>query len=199
MTSGRGQRGASLVEILASLLVFGLFAVGIQQFARTMLRGVAVLAAAAEAQEAARLGAQLIATDLRDAGFSASGALGNGVREASADAVAVVRDLNGDGDSDDAGEAVAYAYAADRRALLRRQGAAPPQPLLNDLSADGLRLVYFARDGSRLATSGALDAAQLRRIHRVSVQVSVDIPHPDPAFGQPIRRVHQVSVVLRNA
>lgn len=193
------QRGASLLELLVSLLVCALFAVGIQQFARTMLRGVAVLAAAAEAEEAARLGVQLIAADLRDAGFSSSGALGNGVQHAAPDAVAIVRDLNGDGDSDDASEAVGYAYTADRQALVRRQGAAPPQPLLDDLSADGLRLTYFAADGSRLAATGGLDASERRRICRVDIQIAVDVPHPDPAYPRPLHRVHQTTVVLRNA
>jgi type II secretory pathway component PulJ len=195
----RHSAGTTVVELLVSLLVFSLFAVGIQQFSRTMSRGVAVLAAAAEAEEAARLGAQLIATDLRDAGFSPTGALDNGLRQAAVDAVAIARDLNGDGDSDDPGEAVGYAYAADRRALLRRQGAAPPQPLLDDLAADGLRLQYVAADGSRLDASGGLDDAQRRRVRRVDVSVTVEVPHPDPAYRQPLRGAHRATVALRNA
>ncbi len=195
----RRQGGASVVELLVSLLVLALLAAGIQQFSRTMLRGVAVLAAAAEAEEAARLGAQLIATDLRDAGFSPAGALGNGLHQAAVDAVAIVRDLNGDGDSDDPGEAVGYAYVSDRRALVRRQGGAPPQPLLDDVPADGLRLQYVAADGSRLDASGGLDAAQRRRVRRVDVSVAVEVPHPDPAYQRPLRRLHQTTVALRNA
>src|SRR5690606_23871960 len=113
----RNCRGATLVELLISLLAFALFATGVQQFSRTMLRGVRVLEAAAEVEEAARLGSQLIAGDLRDAGFSPLGTLGTGVQVAAPDAVALRRDLNGDGDSDDPNEAVAYRYVAARRQL----------------------------------------------------------------------------------
>jgi prepilin-type N-terminal cleavage/methylation domain-containing protein len=192
------RRGFTLVEVLVSLLIAALFAVGVQQFARTMLRGVRVLEAAAEAQEAARLGAQLIAGDLRDAGFSPGGALGNGLRRAAVDAVAVARDLNADGDSDDANEAAAYHFAADRGALMRAPGGAPPQPLLNDVPEGGLRLTYLGADGAPLAAVGELDPAQRARVRQVVVRLVVEVPHPDPAFSRPLRATQQVAVALRN-
>ncbi len=194
----RDCRGASLVELLVALLVFALFATGVQQFSRTMLRGVRVLEVAAEVEEAARLGAQLIAGDLRDAGFSPAGALGTGVRTAALDAVAVVRDLNGDGDHDDSGEAVAYRHAPDRAQLQRRLGSAPPQPLLDGVPDGGLQLTYFAADGAPLAGVGELDAEQRARIRRVLVRVVVEVPHPDPAYTQPLRGEHVSTVTLRN-
>ena len=193
-----GRRGYTLVEVLVSLVVLAVFAVAMHQTERALRRGVRVLEVAAEAQETARLGAQLIAGDLRDAGFCTDGRLGNGVRVAEPAALALVRDLNGDGDSDDAGEAVGYRYAADRRALQRVQGAAPPQPLLNDVPAGGLQLTYLAADGSRLAAGGGLDEAQRARIRRVVVRVAVEIPHPDPAYGEPLRAAEELTVALRN-
>ncbi len=191
------QRGFTLVELLAGVVAFALFAAGVQQFTRTMLRGVRVLEAAAEAQETARLGVQLIAGDLRDAGFSPTGALGNGLRRAAPDAVALVRDLNGDGDSDDANEAVAYQYAADRRCLLRAPGSAPPQPLLNDVPAGGLRLTFLGSDGAPLA-AGELDAAARALVRRVVVRFAVEVPNPNPADARPLRVEQQATVVLRN-
>ena len=194
----RDRRGFTLVELLVGILACALFAAGVQQFGRAMLRGVRVLEAAAEAQEAARLGVQLIAGDLRDAGFSPMGALGNGVRRAAVDAVAVVRDVNGDGDSDDSGEAVAYQYAADRHCLLRAPGGAPPQPLLNDVPDGGLRLVFLAADGAPLAAAGELDPATRARVRRVVVRLVVEVPNPDPAADLPLRVEHEATVVLRN-
>ncbi|MBX3023467.1 prepilin-type N-terminal cleavage/methylation domain-containing protein [bacterium] len=190
-------RGFTLIELLLGIVACTLFATGVHQFSRAMLRGVRVLEAAAEAQEAARLGAQLIAGDLRDAGFSPDGRLGNGLRRAAPDAVALVRDLNGDGDSDDANEAVAYTYDRGRRCLLRAPGGASPQPLLNDIAADGVRFAFVAADGVALA-GGELDAAARARVRRVVVRVAVEIANPDPAARQPLRAEQETTVVLRN-
>lgn len=192
------QRGTSLVELLIALLALALFATGVQQFSRTMLRGVRVLEAAAEAQEAVRLGAQLVVADLRDAGFSPLGALDTGIRHAAPDAVALVRDLNGDGDSDDPGEAVAYRQAADRGQLQRTLGSAPPQPLLDGVPAGGFRLTYLGDDGAPLAAGTELDDGQRARIRRVIVRVGVAVPHPDPAVSAPLRAEHVSTVALRN-
>lgn len=189
--------GFTLVELMIGIFATALFAAGVQQFARTMLRGVRVLEAAAEAQEAARLGAQLIAGDLRDAGFSPTGALGNGLRRAAPDAVAIVRDLNGDGDSDDANEAVAYAYAGDRRCLLRAPGGAPPQPLLNDVPDGGLRFSFLAADGAALG-GGELDPAARALVRRVVVHLAIEVPNPDPTAARPLRAEQQATVALRN-
>lgn len=192
-----GAAGFTLMELLISLLAFALFAAGVHQFARTMLRGVRVLEVAAEAQEAARLGVQLIVGDLRDAGFSPVGGLGNGLRRATPDALAIVRDLNGDGDSADANEAVAYEYAADRRCLFRAPGGASPQPLLNDVADAGVRFTYVAADGAAIAGAD-LDAAARAQVRRIAVRVAVAIPNPDPADSRPLHVEEQATVVLRN-
>ncbi|MEO8601831.1 MAG: prepilin-type N-terminal cleavage/methylation domain-containing protein [bacterium] len=189
--------GFSLVELLVSLVVGALLATSMAQFAQAMLAGVRVLEAASEAQEAARLGAQLIAGELRDAGFSPDGRLGNGVRRAAPTAVSLVRDLNGDGDSDDANEAVGFEYAADRRALMRVLGSAPPQPLLADLPADGLQLTYFATDGTPLG-GGELEATPRARIGRIVATVTVEMRNPNPAETRPIRASQTAAVALRN-
>jgi len=193
----KATAGFTLVELLVGVLAFALFAVGVHQFTRTMLRGVRVLEAAAEAQEVARLGVQMIAGDLRDAGFSPTGALGNGLRRAAPDAVSLVRDLNGDGDSDDANEAVAYQYAADRRCLLRAPGGAPPQPLINDVPDAGLRLTFIGADGTSFA-AGELDPAARALVRRVVVRFAVEVPNPDPAGRRPLRVEQQATVTLRN-
>ncbi len=193
----RGCAGSSLVELLIGLFMCAWLAVSVAQFSLAMLRGVRTLEVASEAQEAARLGAQLIAAELRDAGFSPDAALGNGVRRAVADAVAIARDLNGDGDSDDANELVAFQYAADKQALMRTLGGAPPQPLLNDVPAGGLRFSYLDADGSALTAAGELSDAQRARVRRVVARVSVEIRNPNPADTRSIRATQSAVVWLR--
>ena len=196
----RGRAGFSLVELLVGLAFVGLFGVVVHQFCAALLRGVRGLEVASEAQEAARIGVQLIVADAREAGFSPSGPLPDGIRRAGPTVLAIARDLDGDGDVEDANERVSYQYAFDRHALLRAQGDAPPQPLLGDLAEDGLTFTYLAADGALLPTSdGELDAAQRARIRRVAVRLAIAIRHPDPAFTAPLRAEQDATATLRNA
>jgi type II secretory pathway component PulJ len=190
------DRGATLVELLVSLVFVALFATMLHQFSRSMLYGVRVLETASEAAEGVRIALHVMARDLRDAGFSIDGQLGNGVTIARADALEVVADRNGDGDTNDANERVGYSTDAVRRSLRRSMGNAPPQPLLSDLAVDGMTLEYFDSAGAPLATDGS--PATQSRIRRVDVSLRLELPHPDPAAQAPVRVEQRGSVALRN-
>jgi type II secretory pathway component PulJ len=202
MSGGRARcphRGSSLIELLVGMLLLGLFALAVHQFCSTLRRGVAVLEAASEAQARARLAMQLIVADVREAGFSPAGPLVDGLRQASPDGLAIARDLNGDGDVDDANERVSYQYARARRVLSRAQGDAAPQPLLDDLDDDGLVFTYLAADGTALSSGGGeLDAAARARVRRVGVHLALAVPDPDPAVRQLLRAQETATATLRN-
>jgi type II secretory pathway component PulJ len=192
-------RGASLVELLVGMLLLALFALAVHQFCSSMRRGVAVLEAASEAQATARLGVQLIVADVREVGFSPAGPLGDGLRQAGPTALAIARDLNRDGDVDDANERVTYQYIRSRHVLSRALGDAAAQPLLDDLDDDGLLFTYLAADGSVLSSdAGQLDAAARTRVRRVAIRLAVAVPNPDPAIRQPLRAVETATATLRN-
>jgi type II secretory pathway component PulJ len=198
MSSGRA--GFSLVELLIGMAFLALFAAMVQSSCSALLRGVRILEVASEAQETARLGVQLIVADAREAGFSPGGALPDGIRRASRTIVGIARDLNGDGDVDDAQERVTYSYAPDRRALLRAQGDAAPQPLIDGLDDDGLALTYVDAQGMPLDPGTAeLDSNQLARIRRIAVRVRIALPSPDPASRAPLRAEERATAMLRNA
>lgn len=190
------RAGFSLVELLVGMAFLSLFGLAVHQCCRALLLGARVLEAASEAQEAARLGVQLIVADAREAGFSPNGPLTDGIQRAGPNVLAIARDLDGDGDLNDANERVSYQYAADRHAILRQQGDAPPQPFLADLDDDGLVFGYLGSDGSPLPSSGGeLDAAQRARVRRIAVQLRVAIHHQ---YGEPLRVEQHATATLRN-
>jgi len=193
------NRGFSLVELLVGLALLASFALAVHQCCAALLRGVRVLEAASEAQEAARIGVQLIVADAREAGFSPAGPLPDGIRRAGPGVFAIARDLNGDGDVDDSAERVTYLYASDRHALLRAQGDAPPQPLLDELDDDGLAFSYLAGDGIPLANGDSeLDAAMRARIRRVAVRLAIAVGNPSPYGGGRLRAEQTATATLRN-
>jgi type II secretory pathway pseudopilin PulG len=194
-----GNRGTSLVELLVGILLLGVFAVVVHQFFRTVLHGVRVLEVASEAQEAARIGVQQMVRDLRGAGFSPNTPLPDGIRLATADAVEVQSDLNGDGDTADANEVVGYSLSRSARTLMRTLGQAPPQPMIPDLAPDGLALAYLDADGMPLPmANGRVDDGDRERIRRIDVILRIEIAHPDPAYRQPLRALETATVALRN-
>jgi hypothetical protein len=199
MNIAAGRRGSSLVELLVSLTLTMAFAAVLHVFSRTLLRGAGVLEMASECQEAARIGIQLVTRDLRGAGFHARGGSVEAIRLAQADSVAISMDLNGDGDVADSNERIAYRFDAEKRALMRALGDGPPQPMLNDLAADGLHFSYFDESGRPLPFGemglGQIDRARVRRI---DVTLRIESPNPDPADSTPLRQKQTGTVWLRN-
>jgi prepilin-type N-terminal cleavage/methylation domain-containing protein len=193
------SNGVSLIEVLVSLLILGLVAGGLHQFYLVMLRSVALLSTASQSEEGARISIEIIERDLRSAGFSPGGTLGAGVLYAATDSLRIARDLNGDGDTEDANERVAYSFDQGGRRLMRRLGDAPAQPMLNDLAENGLGFAYTAEGGQELvASSGGLDDNERPRIRRVDITLAVELPNPDPHATKTIRARQTATVSLRN-
>ncbi len=189
--------GFSLIELVIGIAFFALFAAMVQSACTALRRGVRVLEVASEAQETTRLAVQLIVADAREAGF---GQLPDRISRAGRTVLGIARDLNGDGDVDDPQERVTYSCAADRGALLRAQGDAAPQPLVDGLDADGLALTFIDAHGVALDPGSAeLDPDQRRRIRRIGVRVRVALPSPDPSSRAPLRVEETATATLRNA
>ena len=194
------QTGMTLAEVLVATAAFALFAAIVERFTITMLRGVRVLEVASEAQEAARIGVQFIVRDLREAGFNPSGAAWPGITRAERDAIRIARDLDGDGETDDANERVSYSLRADPPTLMRGQGNAAEQPMLADVAKEGLEFIYFDAEGLTIPLPpeglGVLDRARIRRI---DLRLLIEIDHPDPRYGAPIHHMQTATVHLRNS
>jgi hypothetical protein len=182
---------------LISMFFLGLFAAMLFQFNRAVLSSVRLQETCGEAQETTRIVIDMMTRELRLSGYSGRGARLAGLRVATSERLELQADLNGDGDTDDANEVVGYSYDAERAALLRATGNAPPQPMLDHVPAGGFVLGY--RDGNNVSLSGDLDAAARARVHQVEIGLHVVYPNPNPGQTTPvIVRQHGV-VELRNA
>lgn len=197
MRGRRGAAGFSLVEMLVSVLLLVLFAGALHQLVRGILHGVRVLEIASEAQQSARIGAQLVVRELRAAGFAPAAPLRPALRVAGIDRVSMASDRNGDGDTDDSNERVEYRFDADRRALMRVLGSASPQPMLMDV--EGFALAYLDEDGAPVPlTEGSVDSGDLTRIRRVDVELIVAVGLADSS-GAAVARTRQTGTAfLRN-
>lgn len=191
------QDGFSLVELLVSITLLGLFTGAMHQLARGLLRAEHVLEVASEAQQSARIGIQLIVRELRGAGFAPAAPLRPALRAASRDGVGVASDLNGDGDTDDSNERVEYRFDAAKRALMRVLGGGSPQPMLMDV--ESLDLTYLDANGVAVPLSGsAVAAADLARIRRVDVQLAVRIAFTNSGGAAVARNRQTGTAFLRN-
>jgi len=193
--SGRG--GFTLPELLVSLLLTTIFATATHQLCLSLLRGVALLEATSRLQEAGRIALAIIARDLRDTGYGLSTDT-PGVRLASRDATRIARGLNNDGDTEDSHERIAYAFDRDSLRLVRQLGSAPPQPMLDDLAADGFQLTYFDAAGIPIAASEPLPPEDMARIHRIDLRLTLETPDSGSFAITPIRLSHATTVALRN-
>jgi hypothetical protein len=139
-----------------------------------------------------------VVRELRMAGYSPAGAPLTAVRAAGRDFVAVAADLNGDGDTNDPHERIAYAHNAARLTLTRTTGAGRPQPVVRNVPDGGLSFAFFDDDGRQLGGNGAvLDAAERGRVRRIDVRVRVRRQVPQ-LRAREIEMEVSGSVCLRN-
>lgn len=101
-----------------------------------------------------------------------------------------------DGCPDDPGERITYVYNDGEQALKRATGGGAPQPLVNDVPADGFLLRYFDRDGSELEPP--LDSQERAAVRTMMVTVQVSAPHPDPRVDTPLTSELSSTVFLPN-
>ncbi len=193
------QRGSSLVELLTSTLFVSTLMLMAYGFARAALMNARLQEAKSEAQEVTVMAIDVLARELRMAGFSAAGTPLMAVRAAAPDRVEVACDLNGDGDSADSNELIAYTYNPDKRQLMRATGGGSPQPFVRNVAADGVRFAFIDAGGAPVSlSSGGGTTAERSRICRIDVELRVALPNPDPTIATPLTSRVSSSVYLRN-
>lgn len=188
----------SVIEVLAGTLCLSILLAMSYAFARSAFTSVRVQDAKADAQEGTLMAVDLLTRELRMAGYSATGAPITGVRGADPERVEVATDFDGDGDSDETNELVAFSYNAEKRQLVRSTGGASPQPFVRNVPPGGLRFAFFDADGAEmLSPAGGMSLAERRRIHRIDVVLRTESP-ADPAGASPAVSIVSTSICLRN-
>jgi Tfp pilus assembly protein PilW len=187
-----------VVELLTGTLCFCLLMGMSYAFARSALTSARVQEAMSDAQEVTLMAVDLWTREVRMAGFSATGAPIDGVRVASQERVEVAADFNGDGNTDDPNELIAYGYNESKGELVRATGGASPQPLVRNVPSGGLEFRFFDAAGTEMrAGSGLLSADERRRIRRVDMRLRVALP-VEPVGGRAVVSTVSGSACLRN-
>jgi hypothetical protein len=199
MTAASGvnaSAGFSLPEVLVSVFFAVIFGAMLHEFNRAVFRSVQIQTLRTEAQETARIAVETMARELRAGGYSGSGTPLAPLRLASADAIEIISDLNGDGDTDDANEVIAYSYDETRQAIMRATGNAAPQPMVDHVPAGGFNLSY--RDDQGELHPDAADASARARVREVEIKLSVQYYDPISAGSMPVMVNQTASARLRN-
>jgi hypothetical protein len=181
MTDGRGEGGATLVELLVAAAAIGLLMAGLLGLLQLGIRGYTWGAARVEAQQSARVALERAAKELRDAGYDPTGAGIAAVLVAEPQRVVFQRDLNGNGAVDPTSERVTILLRPGEQ-VLRREAGGGAQPLVERVRRFQLR--YFDR-----ARAPTADPA---RVALIRMTVETGRPGPAPAV------VMETEVTLRN-
>lgn len=184
------QTGFALVEMLIALAVSSLLLGSMYSFFLSQRRAYDLREQVAEMQQNIRSGMALLAREIRMAGYDPSGTAGAGIVEASPQAIRMTMDLNGDGDTQDANEDVAYAlYDSGSDGDLdlgRRSAGGPAMPVAENIAR--LQFVYTLHNGTVTATP-----ADLSQIRRVRMTLMAQTAKADPAY--PIAYGHRLAML----
>lgn len=153
----RGNAGFSLVELLVVIAVLGLVMAGALGLLESGMRSYALGAARTEAQQAARVGLERMAKELRQAGYDPAGAAVAAIVVAEPARLVFQVDANGNGVIDLTRERVTYLL---RDGVLRRDAGGGAQPIVEGVRR--LELTYFDRAGAPTVDPASVRAIRIR-------------------------------------
>ena len=212
------NKGFSLVELLVAM-VLGLIVVGaLYGFYKVQARTLKVQENRQEAQEYARGVLDLMAREIRNAGYNPRGVTSGtncagtptagtpGVVTASSTSFQFTYDYRNisnsttpDGNCDDPDEEITYAYqtpgpqscASGTGDIVRTANGT--SEAITDCNVTAFSLTYYAKDSST-----AMSPVVLANIQRVKVSVTIQSKNPDPEFGGQLTATVYSNIDLRN-
>lgn len=218
------HRGFTLVELLVALAISGIIMTGVYTAFKSQQDSYLVQTQVVEMQQNIRAAAELLAQDIRSAGYDRTKTAGAGIVTATVDRLGFTRDLNADGDTLDTDEAVTYGFSlvddgdADGIAdsgsapLGRNSGTATGvggggfQAIADSFQAIEFR--YLDGDGNVTATIGdirSLQVSLLARARRPDSNYDNSVTYSTPSgttwgpYNDNFRRRFQtITVLCRN-
>ncbi len=181
-----------LSEVLVSLLLVQLLAVGVVTFSRSALALLRLYEARREAMQTNVLALEMFAREWRVAGYSAVAQSTQGIVAATAQAVELCADFDGDGSTVGTHERIAYRWDATRQAVMRSTQDSSPQPWLGRVPEGGFTLTYLDPSGQPLAPPHV--APELIAGVQLSIHTSWEEALLEPAASS---RFHATLVVGR--
>lgn len=184
----RGQRGATLVEVLVASLL-GIIAVGtINWFSRFQLFSLRNQAAQSDLQMVARGVSDVFARDVRRAGFDPHcTAAVAAITHADPYTLTLQSDLDGNGTLGGIDETLTYRLNfTDGNSRLERVANDRTDVLLDGIEVGETRFRYFAGDGLEVVNVAAgLTSAEMATIRRVRLELAAEVHAADPGRALP--------------
>jgi prepilin-type N-terminal cleavage/methylation domain-containing protein len=162
----RDPRGFTLVEMLVALIVASIVGLSMVKLFINQHQAFLRQNEGVRATQNARAGVDMMARELRNAGYDPRGSSGAGITQWSADTFGWTADLNEDGDADDDDEQVAYLFKSGSGTLVRREGGT------NVTIADGITGLTFAYFSDENGTV----AAAATEIEQVGIAMTYETP-----------------------
>jgi len=196
MSSKRGERGASLIELMISLVIFLLAMSGLATFLLQNARINKAQQMTADVQANARNTLSVVVQKMRSAGWdplqvglsplTLDPDLADDVSE-----IEVFADLNADGDPDDTDEQILIRHTGTGKTVEWRPDNDVSTPFVtlstnisNDADGDGTIEPMFVPDDTTNPTV-------------ITIRITAQSPAPDPTSGQYIRYTVMSDVALR--
>ena len=144
-----GRRGFTLVEMLIAMVIVGIMGIALVGFLRAQHQTMVRQNSGVLATQNARAAMDMLARELRNAGYNPRGALsGAEIRAMDGDSVAWTADMNADGDTLDSSTGLwdeRVAYFVQGSSLMRATGGGAGVAVTDDV--DSLRILYYDGDG----------------------------------------------------
>ena len=180
MSGGRGQGGFSLIELMISVLLVGIVSLALGSAFVGIKQGFDSRDIETELVQGARVALDLMAREIRMAGYDPTGTAGAGIASADASTIRITADYNGDGDVTDADEDLTYSlYTTSGVQRLGRKSGAGNNEAVADY-VESLSFAYYDGSNNLLATPVGTPA----NIRRVVITVTMRSAKVDQTYSQ---------------